>query len=234
MPKASCESRRPSAGTVFGLLALIVSITGVASASIPGSTGTIEGCYSTASAKPPYPLTIVDNPSDCAAPAVLLPFNQAGAPGAPGPAGHLDASVAAKLQGQLASVKSQLQTMVGALAADQRQEQSLASVAQRFAAAHVPDFQSISGRLRKLVGHKSAQDLFASVARVPPVRGVRWVHGSAPRLLAQFDGASELSELTSLRLQMAMDRRSKFITVLSNILKKIEETENTTVTQNNK
>jgi hypothetical protein len=35
---------------------------------------------------------------------------------------------------------------------------------------------------------------------------------------------NELSEMTSLRLQMMMDRRSKFISTLSNIMKKISTT----------
>ena len=46
----------------------------------------------------------------------------------------------------------------------------------------------------------------------------------------QLDALSELSELTSLRLQMAMDRRSKFIEALSNLLKKISDTEDSIVT----
>ena len=43
----------------------------------------------------------------------------------------------------------------------------------------------------------------------------------------QFDSQSEMSEMTSLRLQMAMDRRSKFMQTLSNIMKKISSTEDT-------
>jgi hypothetical protein len=40
---------------------------------------------------------------------------------------------------------------------------------------------------------------------------------------------SEMSEMTSLRLQMAMDRRSKFIESLSNIMKNISQTQDTLV-----
>lgn len=36
---------------------------------------------------------------------------------------------------------------------------------------------------------------------------------------------NELSKMTSLRLQMTMDRRSKFISTLSNIMKKISTTQ---------
>jgi putative addiction module CopG family antidote len=48
-------------------------------------------------------------------------------------------------------------------------------------------------------------------------------------LRGQLDSLSEMSEMTSLRLQMAMDRRSKFIETLSNIMKKISTTADTLV-----
>ena len=40
-----------------------------------------------------------------------------------------------------------------------------------------------------------------------------------------LDSMNEMSEMTSMRLQMAMDRRSKFISTLSNIMKKISDTQ---------
>lgn len=44
-----------------------------------------------------------------------------------------------------------------------------------------------------------------------------------------LDGMNEMSEMTSLRLQMTMDRRSKFISTLSNIMQKIATTQDTLV-----
>ena len=41
----------------------------------------------------------------------------------------------------------------------------------------------------------------------------------------ELDSMSELAETQSLRLQMAMDRISKFMTILSNILKKAADTQ---------
>ena len=41
-----------------------------------------------------------------------------------------------------------------------------------------------------------------------------------------LDSMSELGETESLRLQMAMDRMSKLMSTLSNILKKISDTSN--------
>jgi Skp family chaperone for outer membrane proteins len=43
-------------------------------------------------------------------------------------------------------------------------------------------------------------------------------------LKSQLDNMNEMSEMTSMRLQMAMDRRSRFMETLSNVLKKIDET----------
>ena len=43
----------PAPGTVLGGLALMVSLGGVAIAAIPGSDGTIQGCYDTSGGKPP-------------------------------------------------------------------------------------------------------------------------------------------------------------------------------------
>ena len=48
-------------------------------------------------------------------------------------------------------------------------------------------------------------------------------------LKGQLDSMNEMSEMTSMRLQMAMDRRSKFIETLSNLLKKIDETQDALV-----
>ena len=48
-------------------------------------------------------------------------------------------------------------------------------------------------------------------------------------LKGKLDGMNEMSEMTSLRLQMTMDRRSKFIQTLSSIMKKISTTQDTLV-----
>ncbi len=42
---------------------------------------------------------------------------------------------------------------------------------------------------------------------------------------ADLDSMSEMSEMESLKLQMVMDRRSKFMSTISNILKKISDSE---------
>ena len=44
------------------------------------------------------------------------------------------------------------------------------------------------------------------------------------QLKSDLDSMNEVSDMTSMRLQMLMDRRSKFIETLSNLMKKIDET----------
>ena len=48
-------------------------------------------------------------------------------------------------------------------------------------------------------------------------------------LRKKMTSLNETSEMTSLRLQMSMDRRSKFISTLSNIMKKISDTQNSII-----
>ena len=58
---------------------------------------------------------------------------------------------------------------------------------------------------------------------------VEQLHSILDELKSKLDGLSEMSEMTSLRLQMMMDRRSKFLSTLSNIMKKISTTQDTLV-----
>lgn len=61
-------------------------------------------------------------------------------------------------------------------------------------------------------------------------RSIRKELGDALKdIQGSLSDATELSELTTLRLQMMMDRRSKFISTLSNILKKLSSTQDTLV-----
>jgi Arc/MetJ-type ribon-helix-helix transcriptional regulator len=55
------------------------------------------------------------------------------------------------------------------------------------------------------------------------------LHAIQDELLGKLDGMSEMTEMISLRLQMMMDRRSKLISTLSNIMKKISDAQNTLI-----
>ena len=59
-----------------------------------------------------------------------------------------------------------------------------------------------------------------------PVSGLKSLQDD---LKSTLDGMNEMSEMTSLRLQMTMDRRSKFIQTLSNIMKKMSTTQDALV-----
>ena len=69
------------------------------------------------------------------------------------------------------------------------------------------------------------------VRRVPtdmhegPIKHVCVLRAIQDELKSDLDSMTELGEMESLRLQMAMDRRSKFFAMLSNIMKKIASTE---------
>jgi hypothetical protein len=52
---------------------------------------------------------------------------------------------------------------------------------------------------------------------------------SIDQLKSDLDSMSEMGEMESLRLQMAMDRMSKMMSTLSNLLKKISDTQNAIV-----
>lgn len=62
-----------------------------------------------------------------------------------------------------------------------------------------------------------------------PITNVSQLRAVLESLKGRLDSISELTEMESLRLQMLMDRRSKLISTLSNILKKIGETQNALV-----
>jgi hypothetical protein len=49
------------------------------------------------------------------------------------------------------------------------------------------------------------------------------------QLKSDLDSMSEMGEMESLRLQMAMDRLSKMMSTLSNLLKKISDTQDAMV-----
>jgi hypothetical protein len=75
-------------------------------------------------------------------------------------------------------------------------------------------------------GVSEAAFIVLSMATKDMDEDIRAVMTEAKRSL---DGMNGISEMTSLRLQMTMDRRSKFIQTLSNIMKKIGATQETLV-----
>lgn len=63
------------------------------------------------------------------------------------------------------------------------------------------------------------------------VVSVRQLNAALDAIKCRLDSLSEMGEMESLRLQMAMDRLSKMMTTLSNVMKKISDTDQA-ITQN--
>lgn len=72
---------------------------------------------------------------------------------------------------------------------------------------------------------------FESVFEVMATLYAKQLEAEADELLGHLDSLSEMGEMESLRLQMAMDRLSKLMSTLSNLLKKASET-SSQITQN--
>lgn len=63
------------------------------------------------------------------------------------------------------------------------------------------------------------------------VSGIAELDSSVHNVATKLDSLSEMSEMQSLRLQMAMDRMAKFMSTLSNMVKKTSDTASA-ITQN--
>ncbi len=92
--------------------------------------------------------------------------------------------------------------------------------AYRFFQMPFPDPQASGG-----VGYY-ASDLIPGEGPLESLAQLETIQGF---LQGELDSMSELSEMTSMRLQMAMDRRSKLMTTLSNVLKKMSDTHDSIV-----
>jgi hypothetical protein len=57
-----------------------------------------------------------------------------------------------------------------------------------------------------------------------PLNSIAQLQSVQQDLQSLLDSMNEMSEMTSMRLQMSMDRRSKFVETLSNVLKGIDDT----------
>jgi hypothetical protein len=83
-----------------------------------------------------------------------------------------------------------------------------------------PNCRAMEERLRTLASQLPGKARFA----VPPIATMGDLASVEAKLKGSLDSMSEMGEMESMRLQMAMDRRSKMLETLSNILKKISNT----------
>jgi len=85
------------------------------------------------------------------------------------------------------------------------------------------DIQATTVKLRRI--EKQKKDLEARIRYEQDKVTIEPAKSLLDDLKGRLDGMNEMSEMTSLRLQMTMDRRSKFISTLSQIMKKISTTQ---------
>jgi hypothetical protein len=82
-----------------------------------------------------------------------------------------------------------------------------------------PDCRALAERIRILAAQLPGKARFT----VPPIATLGDLAAVEAKLKNSLDSLSELGETESLRLKMAMERRSKMMETLSNILKKMSE-----------
>lgn len=89
--------------------------------------------------------------------------------------------------------------------------------------------QRIQSDARALLAR--AQGIQGNYAPAPGQPSKAELDSQIDQLKGDLDSMSEMGEMESLRLQMAMDRMSKMMSTLSNLLKKISDTSQS-ITQN--
>jgi hypothetical protein len=89
-----------------------------------------------------------------------------------------------------------------------------------------PNCRALEGRLRTLGAQLPPKARFTA----PSIATMGDLAGVEDKLKDSLDSMSEIGEMESMRLQMAMDRMSKFMAALSNIEKKASDTSDAIIT----
>jgi hypothetical protein len=92
-----------------------------------------------------------------------------------------------------------------------------------------PKKQKVMSDARVLLGRAQSVQAGYTPAAGQPTKAE--LDSQIDQMKNDLDSMSEMGEMESLRLQMAMDRMSKMMSTLSNLLKKISDTQNS-ITQN--
>ena len=95
------------------------------------------------------------------------------------------------------------------------------------AAAPLSEPQGEIAKAKDLVAR--AERVRADYAPAPGQPTRAELDASIDQMKSDLDSMSEMGEMESLRLQMAMDRMSKMMSTLSNLLKKISDTQSSIV-----
>ena len=136
------------------------------------------------------------------------------------------------------SAQEDLKAIMAKVKAINKQKQSLRdmqSKLQRQDAKNVVHLDSITllsmktSAIQKGQNPENVKLVRSATSREEPTKAQ--IDAMKDKLKKDLDSMSEMGEMESLRLQMAMDRMSKMMSTISNLLKKISDTANT-ITQN--
>lgn len=160
--------------------------------------------------------------------------------GGPVAGGDIEAIAFIVLMNATQGMDQDLKTIMGQVNSINRAKESLrslqSSVQQEAAASggksnipcRSPFCQSLPERLAQLSA--STANLRRPVRlQSPPAPTYASLQELQNSLKSELDSMNEMSEMESLRLQMAMDRRSKFMETLSNLMKKTSDTQSSLI-----
>jgi len=91
------------------------------------------------------------------------------------------------------------------------------------------DLQQIMAEVKAANSAKAQMRGQMQALHAAQAMSARQINTEYQNLKDQLDSMSEMGETESLRLQMAMDRTSKFMQALSNIMKKIDQTDDSII-----
>jgi hypothetical protein len=128
------------------------------------------------------------------------------------------------MQAQMQSINAQKQRL--------REQQAQMQAAEASAKAQAGPAVANMSRPDAIAPQSPAPVIVHPAASGYGASGLRPVPPQIPQNpKGRLDSMSDMGEMESMRLQMAMDRRSKFLEALSNIMKKISDTD-ATIAQN--
>lgn len=113
---------------------------------------------------------------------------------------------------------------------DELNQQTAAIKAQPSTPCNTPLCRSLSSRISQIQSQSPASPRLRRV-QLRPSPTYADLNAARSDIKSNLDSLSEMGETESMRLQMAMDRQSKMMAALSNILKKMSDT-NDSIVQN--
>lgn len=230
--------------TAGAVIASVVTVS-ITQAGAAGSD-TILGCVTNTTGE----IVILSDPSgptEATCPskgAHEVTWSEEGPTGPQGPQGAAGSSGSGGLGASSSAISAQLSSALGGLASlssqlekEQVQQTNYFRIQQRFAVRHLPGFRVDIATSLKLL-KPSVEELpelkdaigelmpigVAPLTLTKPVTGSS-VANAVSTLQNDLDSDNEISEMTSMQLQMLMDTRSKLLQTLSNIMRTITETE---------